>query len=125
MCRSAAASGEESQKPKLRRLRMRPRDPDPPDLDPTFRSTRREAAVIFAVWVAALLWTVPFCYLAGYGDTAWTDTVAGIPRWVLWGVAAPWAAASAFALWFSLRLMGDDDLGEGNPDEDGSPEGAP
>ena len=104
---------------------MRHRDPDCDYLDPTFRSTRREAAVIFAVWVAALLWTVPFCYLAGYGDSAWTGTVAGIPRWVLWGVAAPWAAASLFALWFSLRVMGDDDLGEGGAGEEGSPEEAP
>ena len=101
---------------------MRHRDPDSAHLDPTFRSTRREAAVIFAVWVAALLWTVPVCYLAGYGGTAWTDTVGGIPRWVFWGVAVPWAAASAFALWFSLRVMGDDDLGEADP---GAPEGAP
>ena len=103
---------------------MRPRDPDPPDLDPTFRSTRREAAVIFAAWVAALLWTVPFCYLAGYGETALTATVAGIPQWVFWGVAAPWAAASVFALWFSLRVMADDDLGEGDPGEEGLQEEA-
>lgn len=101
---------------------MRHRDPD---LDPTFRSTRREAAVIFAVWVAALLWTVPFCYLAGYGDSAWTATVAGIPRWVLWGVAAPWGAASAFALWFSLRVMSDDDLGEEQEERDSPEEETP
>ena len=101
---------------------MRPRDPDPPELDPTFRSTRREAAVIFAAWAAALLWTVPVCYLAGYGGTAATATVGGIPRWVFWGVAVPWAAASLFALWFSLRVMGDDDLGEGGPEEEELPE---
>ena len=104
---------------------MRPRDPDHPDLDPTFRSTRREAAVIFAVWVAALLWTVPVCYFAGYGETARTATVAGIPQWVFWGVAVPWTASSAFALWFSLRVMADDDLGEAEPAEEGSGEGPP
>lgn len=104
---------------------MRPRDPDPPDLDPTFRSTRREAAVIFAAWVAALLWTVPVSYLSGYGETARTATVAGIPQWVFWGVAVPWAAASVFALWFSLRVMSDDDLGEGGPGDQGSPEDPP
>ena len=31
--------------------------------DPVFLHSRREALVIFAVWLAALAWAVPFCYL--------------------------------------------------------------
>ena len=91
---------------------MRPVDGDEPQLDPTFVNTRREAKLIFAAWVAALLWVVPYCALRGYGVGAAIDTVWGIPSWVFWGIAVPWATASAFALWFSFRVMTDDDLGE-------------
>lgn len=82
-------------------------------LDATFQNTRREAGIIFALWVVALLWCVPYCYIAGYGPDAATHTVWGIPSWAFWGIAAPWTVASIFALWFSLRVMTDDDLGEG------------
>ena len=90
-----------------------------PNWDSTFLNTRREALIIFAVWVATLLWAVPFSYLYGYDTGAVIDTVWGIPSWVFWGIATPWVAASVFALWFSLRGMADDDLGSTPHDEDG------
>ena len=86
-----------------------------PDWDPVFLHGRREAAVIFAAWVIALLWTVPYCYLAGYSpaiEGESVSTVLGIPGWVFWGIAAPWLAANGFTVWFCCRYMKDDDLGE-------------
>ncbi len=40
-----------------------------------------------------------------------------MPDWVFWGVLAPWAAATAFSVWFGLFYMKDDALDE---DESGS-----
>ena len=85
--------------------------------DPVFLHGRCEAAIIFAGWIVALLWAVPYCYLAGYGDAvdpANIETVLGVPSWIFWGVAAPWMGANAFTLWFCFRYMRDDDLGEGD-----------
>ena len=86
--------------------------------DPVFLHGRREAAVIFALWILLLLWTVPYCYLFGYGEAVDPRTIAtvfGVPSWVFWGVAAPWLVASAFTFWFCFRYMKDDDLGEAEP----------
>lgn len=81
--------------------------------DPTFLNTRREAVVIFATWVVTLLWSVPYCYFAGYDlNVAELKTVLGMPAWVVWGVAIPWIAASVFTIWFCAFVMVDDDLGE-------------
>jgi hypothetical protein len=88
-----------------------------PRWDPTFVNTRREAKIIFCLWFAALLWTIPFSYLHGYDSTAAIDMVWGIPSWVFWGVALPWLLTSLFALWFSFRGIADDDLGRA-PDEE-------
>lgn len=86
--------------------------------DPTFLNTRREAGIIFCVWIAAMLWVIPVSYTGGYSGQELT-TVLGIPSWVFYGVAAPWFLCSVFAVWFSLRYMADDDLGEA-PEEEGS-----
>ena len=40
----------------------------------------------------------------------------GIPRWVVWGVLAPWLASLVVTLWFASFGMKDEPLGE-NPDE--------
>jgi hypothetical protein len=85
--------------------------------DQTFLNTRREAKIIFGVWVVALLWSVPMSYLLGYDPGADIDMILGIPSWVFWGIGAPWAVASVFAVWFSLRVMVDDDLGK-SPEEE-------
>lgn len=81
--------------------------------DPTFLNTRREAKVIFAVWVVALLWAVPACWLLGYGKPPGEiTTVLGVPSWVFWGIAVPWLVADVFTIWFCSSVMVDDDLGE-------------
>ena len=78
--------------------------------DPVFLHSRREALVIFAVWLLALAWAVPFCYLSGYGAGGTPATMLGIPSWAFWGIAVPWILANAFTVWFCFRFMEDDPL---------------
>lgn len=87
-----------------------PGDPAEDRWDPTFLNTRREACIIFCVWVTAMLWVLPVSYLGGFQGAELT-TILGIPSWVFYGVAMPWFLCSVFAVWFSLRYMADDDLG--------------
>ena len=82
------------------------------DWDPVYLHSRREAVVIFIVWIVALLWSIPYCYLNGYVDAEQLTTVVGIPSWALWGIAVPWVIANLFTVWFCLRYMVDDPLDE-------------
>ena len=97
-----------------------PPSPDDQAFDPVYLNSRREAVVIFGVWVACLLWAVPYCYFFGYpSDGAAINpdaitTIWGIPSWVFWGILVPWLAADAFTIWFCFFYMVDDDLGEAN-----------
>lgn len=81
-------------------------------LDPVFLHARREAGEILLAWLAALLWSVGYCSFRGYGQTDPLQTVLGIPAWVFWGIAVPWAASAIFTFYFSLVRMKDDPLGE-------------
>ncbi|HUG89315.1 MAG TPA: hypothetical protein VML55_00680, partial [Planctomycetaceae bacterium] len=86
-----------------------------PEWDPVFLHSRREAIVIFCVWLAGLLWAVPYCYFNGYighVDAANVATVWGIPSWLFWGIAVPWLVADLVTTWFCFCYMTDDDLGE-------------
>lgn len=83
-------------------------------LDPAVVHARREAVAILAAFGACLVWSVPCCYLTGYGapGEAELSTVLGMPSWVFWGVLVPWVAADLFAVWFCFFYMVDDPLGE-------------
>lgn len=89
-------------------------------LDPVVVHARREACVILVAFVAFLMWSVSWCYLAGYHEPADgpPTQVFGIPSWVFWGVLVPWIAADVFGLWFCFFYMADDPLddpvGEGD-----------
>jgi len=86
---------------------------DTPTLDPVFQHSRREAVLIFAIWVCALLWSVPYCYLNGYPTTFDPDTfqtVWGIPAWVFWGIGVPWLIADILTIFMCLFVIKDDDL---------------
>jgi hypothetical protein len=89
--------------------------------DPVFLHSRREAAIIFAVWILCLIWTVPYCYWNGYvaaGESVEVSTILGVPSWAFWGIAVPWLLADVFTIWFCISYMRDADLGdEGEPDE--------
>ena len=83
--------------------------------DPVFLHSRREAIVIFCVWLAGLLWAVPYCYVNGYAgniDPENVSTLWGIPSWLFWGIAVPWLVADVVTIWFCFCYMQDDDLGE-------------
>ena len=43
------------------------------------------------------------------------ETVSGFPAWVFWGVALPWLVATAWTIFFALRVMEDEEVvGEGD-----------
>ena len=92
--------------------------------DPLLSSGRREALVVMAIWLAAGLYTVTFCYLYGYGPAEGAGgadgglaaagdlrLVLGVPWWVFWGVVVPWVVSTGVHLWFAFSFMGDEDLG--------------
>jgi len=86
-----------------------------PEYDPVFVHSRREAMIICCVWVAALMWTVPYCYFTGYVgpvDAENFKTVLGMPAWLFWGVFVPWGVANLFTIWFCFFYMKDEDLGQ-------------
>lgn len=87
---------------------------EPIEYDPFFLNARREAIVIFCLWVTALIWAVPFCYLNGYGDIdpATFSTTWGIPTWLFWGILVPWIVADIFTTWFCFCYMKDDAMGD-------------
>ena len=97
-----------------------PQQSEQVEFDTLFKNARKEALIILLVWLVALLWTVPYCYI--YGNMLFSDTnvttadnislTCGIPTWVFWGVAFPWGMADLFTIWFCLFYMKDDDLGE-------------
>jgi hypothetical protein len=96
-----------------------PERPDHEQWDPLFLNSRREAILILCLWALCLLWAVPFCYLNGFRQSPEEmRTILGMPDWVFWGITVPWVLASVFAIWFSMRVIVDDDLGEAREDLD-------
>jgi len=92
------------------------------EYDPVFLNSRKEAIVIFCLWAAGLIWSVPFCYFNGYLgsdiDVDSVTTVLGIPTWLFWGIFVPWIVADLFTTWFCFFYMKDDELGEAHENED-------
>jgi hypothetical protein len=87
--------------------------------DPVLRSARREAIVVFCIWLTAMIYTVTYCYLNGYGRTAEGLTfVLGFPDWVFWGIVAPWSVCVVLSWWFGATFMRDEDLGEELPEQE-------
>jgi len=85
---------------------------NPPE-DPLVRSARREAAIAFGMWLAAMLYSVTYCYLNGYGRSAESlSFVLWFPDWVFWGVVVPWGLCVLASTVFAFRIMGDEPLGE-------------
>jgi hypothetical protein len=81
--------------------------------DPVLHSSRREALVVAAIWIAAMSYTVGYCLWQGYGrDWKTVAFVLGFPDWVFWGIICPWLACVAVGWWFAYRFMTDEPLGE-------------
>lgn len=81
--------------------------------DPLVSSSRREALFAVGLWCAAAAYTVGYCAAFGYGRAADELTfVLGMPAWVFWGIVAPWSLCTLASIWFAMRFMRDDPLGE-------------
>jgi hypothetical protein len=82
-----------------------------PVRDPVLQHSRREAIVALALWLVALIYTVGFCAIYGYGGTdAPLTFVLGVPSWVMWGILAPWTVMIVASAWFAFAFMTDDSL---------------
>jgi Protein of unknown function (DUF997) len=91
----------------------------PPHDDPVLRSARREAILIFAVWLAAMIYTVTCCYLMGYNRSAESlKFVLGFPDWVFWGILVPWTICVLVSFYIGAAFMRDEDLGEELPEQE-------
>jgi hypothetical protein len=84
----------------------------PPE-DTLVRNARREAAIAFSMWAVAMVYTITYCYLNGYGRTADSlSFVLWFPDWVFWGIIVPWGICALVSVVFAFRIMGDEPLGE-------------
>jgi len=91
----------------------------PPNEDPAVRSARREAVVTFAIFGVALVYTIGYCAMYGYGrDPASLKFVFGFPDWVFWGVVVPWVVCVGVSYLFGAVFMTDDQLGVDREDTD-------
>ncbi len=84
------------------------------EFDSVFLHSRRETIVLLLVFCFFLVWCIGVSWTMGYDMTPEEAgrTVAGIPRWVFWGVCVPWTAATVFTVWFATFYIADDPLGE-------------
>ena len=71
-----------------------------PSEDAVVKAARREASLAFGMWAIALLYTVTYCYLNGYGRSAEDLT------FVLW------LTCVVMSVVFAFGIMGDESLGE-------------
>ncbi len=84
-----------------------------PQEDIVVKAARREATLAFGVWIVAMLYTVTYCYLYGYGRTVESlSFVLWFPDWVFWGIVVPWVICIVVSVVFAMRIMGDESLGE-------------
>lgn len=91
---------------------------EPTGFDPVYEHTRRETVFIIGAWAFFCVWVVGVSLATGYDvDPDKMTTVMGMPAWVFWGVGLPWLGSNAFIIWFALKFMKDDPLGE-DEDED-------
>jgi hypothetical protein len=84
-----------------------------PQEDLVVRRARREAATALAIWLAAMIYTIVYCYLFGYQRSVESLTfVWWFPDWVFWGIIVPWGVCIVVSTVFALGIMGDESLGE-------------
>ena len=81
--------------------------------DPILISSRREALLVFLIWLLAASYSIGVCYVWGYGRDASTLTyVLGFPDWIFWGVVVPWSVCTLICFVMANYVIADDDLGE-------------
>jgi len=92
--------------------------------DPVLRSSRREAALILAIWLVAMVYTVTYCYVHGYQRSGVElsveelNFVLGFPDWGFWGIVAPWGVCLVISFWFAFWFIRDEDLGADEDDDE-------
>jgi hypothetical protein len=87
--------------------------------DPVVRSSRREAVLVFCIWLVACVYTVGYCYTFGYErDPASIRYLLGFPDWVFWGIVAPWTVCTLLSYVLAYHVIADDDLGEEQAEAD-------
>ena len=85
----------------------------PPQEDIVVRSARRESAIALVLWFVAMLYTISYCYLHGYGRSVDSlSFVLWFPDWVFWGIILPWLICALGSVVFAFRVMGNEPLGE-------------
>ena len=90
-----------------------------PTPEPVLRSARREALCVLGIWLAAMSYTVTYCYLHGYNRSLDSlKFVLGFPDWIFWGVLVPWGVCIVLSVWFGATFMRDEDLGEELPEQE-------
>jgi hypothetical protein len=86
--------------------------------DPVLTSARREALLVFAIWVLACVWVLSVSYRYGYHRDAATLTyVLGFPDWVFWGIVVPWSVCTALCCVLAYLVIRDEDLGDEQVEE--------
>jgi len=93
--------------------------------DPVLTSARREAILVFAIWLAACIYSISVCYRLGYGrDVSTLTYILGFPDWIFWGVVMPWTICTVLSFVLSQFVIRDDDLGEEQAEEQLLPQGS-
>jgi len=86
--------------------------------DPVLINARREALLVFAIWLAACVYSISVCYRLGYGrDVATLTYVFGFPDWIFWGVVLPWTVCTVLSFALFYYMIRDDDLGDEKAEE--------
>ena len=81
---------------------------------PLLKSARREALTAAGIWIAAMIYSVGYCYSFGYGRDPRTLTfVLGFPDWVFYGIVLPWGICTIISTLFAFLFMKDEDLDGG------------
>ena len=84
-----------------------------PREDPVLTSARREALIVAALFVAAMSYTVAYCWLYAYGrDPESLRLIWGFPDWVFWGIVVPWGVCTVLSWLFGAMYMRDEKLAE-------------
>ena len=86
-------------------------DSDQPiQYDPAYLNSLRELKFVIGIGALALAWTVTYGGLFGYAPDADSEPlVMGMPSWVAWGIALPWAVTSLGTLLFAMYVIREDD----------------
>jgi len=89
------------------------------ELATSFRQSRKEFRFMLATWTCFAVWTAGYNGLFAKGDPGEPiRLVLGMPSWVFWGIALPWAVALSVTIWFAMFYMKDTDLGVDSAGDD-------